>query len=117
MSTQTTVRRGRATNGETADKGTKFTFVLPASLAQDLRRAVENGAAPSQNALVREALRREMRRLREEEIAIAMQEAANDPLYMQDLEECMRDFAELDRDSLQYIDFEPPAGSMDEVEK
>ena len=110
MSTQTTVRRSRSTNGETSGKGTKFTFVLPTSLAQDLRRAVENGAAPSQNALVREALRREMKRLREEEIERAYAAAAADPLYIQDLEDCMRDFAELDRDSLQYIDAEPQDG-------
>ena len=85
----------------------KFTFVLPPELARDLREAVEKGAAPSQNALVREVLRREMKRLREEEIERAYAVAAADPLYMRDLEECMRDFAELDRDSLQYIDAEP----------
>ena len=67
-----------------------------------------------QNALVREALRREMKRLREEEIASAMREAANDPLYMQDLEECMRDFAELDRDALQHLDCEMPAGENED---
>ena len=89
------------------DKATKVTFVLPAPLAQQLREAVEKGAAPSQNALVREALQREMKRLQREEIAAAMQEAANDPLFMQDLHDCMNDYAELDRDSLQYIDAEP----------
>lgn len=86
----------------------KFTFVFPPKLAQDLREAVEKGAAPSQNALVRESLRREMKRLRDEEIAANMREAANDPLFMQDLEECMRDFAEIDSESLQHIDAEPP---------
>ncbi len=109
MSTRTTARKRRVSNGESAEKGVKFTFVLPPLLAQDLREAVEKGVAPSQNALVREALRREMKRLRDEEIAIAMQEAANDPLYMQDLHDCMRDFAELDRDALQYIDCQMPA--------
>lgn len=76
-------------------------------MAQQLREAVEKGAAPSQNALVREALRREMKRLREEEIANAYAAAAADPLYVQDLEECMRDYAALDRDALQYMDVEP----------
>lgn len=84
----------------------KFTFVLPPALAQGLREAVEKGAAPSQNALVREALRREMKRLREAEIERAYAAAAADPLYVQDLEECMRDFADLDRDALQYLDVE-----------
>ncbi len=107
MSIQTTVRKRRVSNGDTSEKGVKFTFVLPPSLAQDLREAVEKGAAPSQNALVREALRREMKRLREAEIEKAYAAAAADPLYVQDLEECMRDFAALDRDALQYIDAEP----------
>lgn len=104
MSTQTTVRKQRVSDSDISGKGVKFTFVLPASLAQDLRKAVEKGAAPSQNAIVREALKREMKRLREVEIEKAYAAAAADPLYVQDLEECMRDFAELDRDALQYID-------------
>ncbi len=103
MSTQTVVK-SRASNGVATDKSTKVTFVLPAPLAQDLREAVAKGAAPSQNALVREALRREMKRLRKAEIAAAMQEAANDPLFMQDLHDCMRDFAEIDYESLQIVD-------------
>ncbi len=107
MSTQTTVRKRRVSQGDVAEKGVKFTFVLPPELARDLREAVEKGAAPSQNALVREVLRREMKRLRKEAIAADMRAAAKDPLFMQDLEECMRDFAEIDRDSLQYIDAEP----------
>lgn len=108
MSTNTLVPvNKRRTNGAASGKGTKVTFVLPASLAQKLREAVEKGAAPSQNALAREALAREIKRLREEEIERAYAAAAADPLYMQDLEECMRDFAELDRDSLQYLDVEP----------
>lgn len=107
MSTQTTVRKRRASNGDASERGTKVTFVFPPKLAQDLREAVEKGAAPSQNALVREVLRREMKRLREEEIEKAYATAAADPLYVQDMEECMRDFAELDRDSLQYMDAEP----------
>ena len=85
----------------------KFTFVFPPELARDLREAVENGAAPSQNALVRDLVRREMKRLRNEAIAADMRAAAADPLFMRDLEECMRDFVEIDRDSLQYIDAEP----------
>ena len=92
-------KRGRTVVSD----ATKVTFVLPAPLARQLREAVEKGAAPSQNALVREALWREMKRLREQEIERAYAAAAADPLYVQDLEECMRDFAELDRDSLKHI--------------
>lgn len=109
MSTQTIVRKRRVSNSDNSEKGVKFTFVLPPELAQDLREAVEKGAAPSQNALVREVLRREMKRLRKEAIAADMKAAANDPLFMQDLEDCMRDFAEIDRESFQGIDAEPQA--------
>ena len=107
MSSQTITRKQPVSEGDVAEKGVKFTFVFPPELARDLRKAVENGAAPSQNALVRDVLRREMKRLRKEAIAADMREAANDPLFMQDLEECMRDFAEIDRDSLRYLDVEP----------
>ncbi len=110
MSIQTTTPKRANSHGEIAEKGVKFTFVFPSELAQGLREAVEKGAAPSQNALVREALWREMKRLREEEIERAYAAAAADPLYIQDLEECMKDFAQLDRDSLQYIDDEPQTG-------
>ena len=58
----------------------------------------------------REATTPELKRLRETQIARSFVAAAADPLFMQDLEECMRDFAELDRDSLQYIDDEPSGG-------
>lgn len=115
MSTSTLSRKtagvkrnsGGARSNDEARQSVKVTFALPAPLAQKLREAVEKGAAPSQNALVREALARELKRVREAEIERAYAEAAADPLYMQDLEECMKDFAELDRDALQYLDAEP----------
>ena len=99
-------RHGRAKTPKT----TKITVVLPVEVAQRVRQVVESGAAESQTALARTAIEKELRRLREEEIAQAYREAANDPLFMQDLEECMRDFAELDADSLRYIDVEPDYG-------
>ena len=54
-----------------------------------------------------EATTPELKRLREAQIERSFAAAAADPLYMRDLEECMRDFAEIDRDSLQYMDEEP----------
>lgn len=79
----TTAANGGADNGASSGQGVKVTFVLPAPLAQELREAVEKGAAPSQNALVREALARELKRVREAELARAYAEAAADPLFMQ----------------------------------
>ena len=48
-----------------------------------------------------------LKQLREQKIAAEYAEAANDPLFIRDLNNCMRDWAELDRDSLQYLDCEP----------
>lgn len=90
-----------------ASKTTKVTFVLPAQLVQGVRAAVGAGAFESQNALARTAIERELKRVRDEEIARAMQEAASDPLFMADLEECMRDFAALDADANRFLDVEP----------
>ncbi len=57
--------------------------------------------------MAREALRLTLKQLREQKIETSIIEAANDPLFMQDLHDCMRDWADLDRDSLQYMDIEP----------
>jgi len=92
-----------------APKTAKVTFVLPAQLVQGVREAVGAGAFESQNALARSALERELRRVREEQIARDMEEAACDPLFMADLEECMRDFAALDAESSRLMDVEPEA--------
>ena len=43
----------------------------------------------------------------ENELARAMHEAAADPLFMQDLEECMKDFATIDAAVLAYVESEP----------
>ena len=55
----------------------------------------------------REATTPELKLLRETQLGRAFAAAAADPLFMQDLGECMRDFAEVDRDALQYLDEEP----------
>ena len=94
-----------------APKTTKVTFVLPAQLVQGVRAAVDAGAFESQNALARTAIERELKRVRDEEISRAYAEAAADPLYMADLEECMRDWAPLDADANRFLDV-----TLDDVE-
>jgi len=75
-----------------------MTFVLPLALAQSVRRAVETGAFASPSELASAAIARELRFWKEAEIARAMRDAANDPLFIADLEESMRDLAPLDAD-------------------
>jgi len=76
----------------------KVTFTLPAVMVRQMREVVQKGGAASQNALVREALQQQLKRLREVEFECEMEAAARDPLFAQDLEECMNDF--------RFVDFE-----------
>lgn len=81
----------------------KVTFTLPAAMVRQMREAVQKGSAASQNALVREALQHQLKRLREDEFAREMEEAARDPLFMQDMEECMHDFRFVDAETARMI--------------
>lgn len=83
---------------------TKVTFVLPTALASEVKQAVVTGAFESQNALVRTAIEHEMKKLREDEISRAYAEAAQDPLYMADLQENMDHWKLLDADANQFLD-------------
>lgn len=84
---------------ETMNK--KATFVLPQSLLQELRRVVEAGQAESVSALVRESVEARLRELREERLRREFCEAAQDPLFMADMEQVARDFAEAEGDGLE----------------
>lgn len=77
----------------------KVTFVLPTELVRQLREAVQKGAVASQNALVREALQQQLKLLREAEFEREMEAAAHDPLFMEDLAECMDDFRFVDAET------------------
>lgn len=81
----------------------KVTFALPADLVRQMREAVQKGGVASQNALVREALQHELRRLRAAEFEREMEDAARDPLFMRDLEECMRDFRFVDAETARLM--------------
>lgn len=77
----------------------KVTFTLPAEMVRQMREVVQRGGVASQNALVREALQHQLKRLREAEFEREMEEAARDPLFMQDLEESMHDFRFVDAEA------------------
>jgi Arc/MetJ-type ribon-helix-helix transcriptional regulator len=89
------------------EESEKITFVLPAKLARGIRDVVGSGLAASQNALIRDAVTRELRRIREDELRREFAEAAKDPLFMQDLRETMEAFASADAESARRI---PPDG-------
>lgn len=81
----------------------KVTFTLPAEMVRQMREVVQKGGVASQNALVREALQHQLKRLREAEFEREMEAAAHDPLFMQDLEDCMNDFEFVDAETARLV--------------
>lgn len=73
----------------------KATFVLPSSLLEEFREYVRLGVADSLSSLVRESLELRAKAIREELLQRQFEEAARDPLFVTDLQDCMRAFEEL----------------------
>lgn len=57
------------------------------SVADAVREAVEEGAAPSQNAFVERAILRHLAELRRDRLFESYEEAAQDPAFLADLQE------------------------------
>jgi Arc/MetJ-type ribon-helix-helix transcriptional regulator len=81
----------------------KVTFSLPTELVRELREVVAGGQFPSQNALVRDALRRELKRARDERLQKEMEAAARDPRFIRDVEETMDAFKWADAETARMI--------------
>ena len=77
----------------------KVTYSLPEELVATIAEVVRDGAAPSHSAFVEEALREGVRRAREETLARAFSEAAEDPSFLTDVDETMRAFRHVDREA------------------
>jgi hypothetical protein len=75
---------GRRTLGN--DPPRKTGWQVRCSVADAVRRAVEEGAAESQNAFVERALVRELRELRRRRVYDAYAAAAADPAYRLEIE-------------------------------
>ena len=69
-----------------ADPPRKTGWQVRSSVADAVRRAVEGGAAPSQNAFVERALARELREVRRLRVYDAYAAAAADPVFLRDME-------------------------------
>ncbi len=85
-------------------KTKKATFNLHTDVLAALDKIMAEGIAPSKNALVEQALLKELKELRRQARKALWQEAIKDPLFMKDIEEVESDF--------QYADAET-AGSID----
>jgi hypothetical protein len=80
-------------------KSKKATFSLHEDVLTALSEVVARGAAPSKNALVDRALRRELNELQRQLAAAAWREAAQDPLFMRDLGEIEDAFIDADAET------------------
>jgi hypothetical protein len=81
----------------------KATFSLKSDLLAAVAAAVADGAAPSKNALVEQALRRELRVFRNHMLAARWIEAARDPLLLGDVQDVQDTFAANDDEAAELI--------------
>jgi len=73
-----------------------FTFSLPSDLVEALKKHVVELKLPSVNHVVREALEARVVEFDREKLKRLMLQASNDPLFMEDLKECMTAFKHAD---------------------
>jgi len=76
----------------------KVTYSLPNNLLSEMETAVREGAAPSYSAFVAQAVREQLHRQHEQRLKDAFAAAAEDSLFLGDIEETMRAFGEADRE-------------------
>lgn len=84
----------------------RTTVTLPADLVKAADQAVSNGRARSRNELLAVALRHELRALRRAEIDVQFADMANDPDYLAEVDQLMREFAGADAETAHLIDQE-----------
>ena len=70
----------------------KVTYSLPEDLLDGVRTVVEEGAAPSYSAFVQRALADGVNRAREALLAEAFLNASQDPDFLEDVDQTLRDF-------------------------
>jgi metal-responsive CopG/Arc/MetJ family transcriptional regulator len=84
-------------------KTKKATFNLPTDVLAELDEAVTQGLAPSKNALVEQALLKQLKEWRRKVRQDLWREAAKDPLFMRDIKEVEADFRYADAETARGI--------------
>lgn len=74
------------------------TFSLPIDLIEKLKEFAKSNYIPSLNAGVKEALEEYAKMVEKEILKSKMMEAANDPLFLKDLDDSMRAFEHSDKE-------------------
>ncbi len=81
----------------------KATFSIRRDLLDAVATAVAQGVAPSKNALIEQALRHELRTLRQRALAMQWAQAAQDPLLLRDLKETHEAFSSADAETAELV--------------
>ena len=81
-------------------KTKKATFNLHTDILAALDEIMARGIIPSKNALVEQALLKELKELRRQARKAQWQEAAKDPLFIKDIEEVEADFHYADAETI-----------------
>ena len=87
-----------------AGKTKKATFNLHITVLDELDEVMTRGMAPSKNALVEQALVKELKELRRQERKTLWQEAAKDSLFLKDMKQVEADFHYADAETARKID-------------
>lgn len=90
-----------------------ITLSLPESLLEQVKESVEAGRVASEADLVTEALRRELKRIHDEELAQEFEEAGRDPEFLRDIEVTMEVFQYADAETVRMLDDGWAAVSVD----
>jgi len=75
------------------------TFSLPTEIIEKFKEYAKSNYIPSLNAGVKEALEEYVKRVEKEKLKQDMIKAANDPQFMQDLEDSMKNFESSDNET------------------
>jgi predicted DNA-binding protein len=76
-----------------------YTFSLPIDLLNKLKYYSNEGQVPSVNAAVKEAIETYVKIIEKQHLYIQMKEAAQDPMFMEDLESTINAFSYSDFDA------------------
>ena len=86
------------------EKTKKATFNLPADVLAAMDEIMASGLVSSKNALVEQALVKELKELKRQERKTLWQEASKDPLFMKDIEDVAVDFQYADAETAREIE-------------
>jgi metal-responsive CopG/Arc/MetJ family transcriptional regulator len=84
-------------------KTKKATFNLPADILDELDKMMSERIVPSKNALVEQALIKELKELKRQNRRTQWGEATKSPLFMKDIDQVEADFHHADTESARRI--------------